>query len=113
MRSRRLLGACTARPPGMADGSQAGHPVVRRTSGQTILVASPYILTGHILTVGLGPVASGGSLGPVQLHHPLGLSVEEPGQAGAVAAGAFDRPHPPAALMISPRQELPVASWNG
>jgi hypothetical protein len=37
----------------MADGSQAGHPVVSRTSGQTILVASPHILTGHILTVGL------------------------------------------------------------
>jgi hypothetical protein len=38
----------------MADGSQARHPLVSRTSGQTILVASPHILTGPILTVGLG-----------------------------------------------------------
>jgi hypothetical protein len=41
----------------MADGSQAGHPVVSRTSGQTTRVASPHILTGHILTVGLGVFA--------------------------------------------------------
>jgi hypothetical protein len=65
----------------MADGSQAGHLLVSRTSGQTTRVASPHILTGHILTVGLGAVAAGGPLGPVQLHHLLGVGVQEPGQA--------------------------------
>jgi hypothetical protein len=47
----------------MADGSQARHPLVSRTSGQTIPVASPHILTGHILTVGLAAAPAGGALG--------------------------------------------------
>jgi hypothetical protein len=59
----------------MADGSQAGHPVVSRTSGQTILVASPHTLTGHILTVGLGAMTASGPLGPVQLHGGVSLLV--------------------------------------
>jgi hypothetical protein len=36
---------------------------------------------GGVQRVGLGAVAAGGSLGPVQLHHPLGLGLQEPGQA--------------------------------
>jgi hypothetical protein len=36
---------------------------------------------GGVQRVGLGAVAAGGSLGPVQLHHLLGLGLQEPGQA--------------------------------
>jgi hypothetical protein len=53
----------------MADGSQARHLVVSRTSGQTILVASPHILTGPILTVGLAAPTPGLAVGAVGLHH--------------------------------------------
>jgi hypothetical protein len=38
--------------------------------------------------VGLGAVAAGGPLGPVQFHHLLGMGSEEAGQSGAVATGA-------------------------
>jgi hypothetical protein len=38
---------------------------------------------------------------PVQLHHHLlALSLQEPGQAGAIAAGALDRPHPPTVVSV-------------
>jgi hypothetical protein len=53
----------------MADGSQARHLVVSRTSGQTILVASPHILTGPILTVGLAAPTADAPVWPVGLHH--------------------------------------------
>jgi hypothetical protein len=62
--------------------------------------------------VGLGTVAAGGPLGPVQLHHLLGVGLQEPGQPGAVAAGALDRPHPPTVLAVGEPQ-LPVAGWGG
>jgi hypothetical protein len=58
-------------------------------------------------------VAAGGPLGPVQLHHLLGVGSQEPGQAGAVAAGALDRPHPLAWLLAGQLQQLLVASWGG
>jgi len=87
--------------------------VVSRTSGQTTQVASPHILTGHILTVGLGAVASGWALGPVQLHHLLAAGAQEAGQAGAVAAGTLDRPQPAAAVAVGQRQELLVAGRGG
>jgi hypothetical protein len=54
-------------------------------------------------------VAAGGPLGPVQLHHLLGVGVQEAGQAGTVAAGAFDRPHPLALMAASRLQQLLVA----
>jgi hypothetical protein len=54
-------------------------------------------------------VAAGGSLGPVQLHHLLSVGGQEPGQAGAVAAGAFDRPDALARLLIGQCQQLAVA----
>src|SRR5512132_235204 len=40
---------------------------------------------GRIQGVGLGAVAAGGPLGPVQRHHLLLVGSQEPGQAGAVA----------------------------
>ena len=67
----------------------------------------------RIQGVGPGAVAAGGPLGSVQLHHPLGLGMEEAGQAGAVATGAFDRPHPPTVVSVGELQQLPVAGRGG
>jgi hypothetical protein len=53
-------------------------------------------------------VAAGGPLGPVQ-PHLLGVAMQEPGQASAVAAGAFHRPDPAAWLPAGQLQQLPVA----
>jgi hypothetical protein len=68
---------------------------------------------GGVQRVGLGPVAAGGPLGPIQLHHPLVMSIQESGQAGAVAAGALDRPHPQATVLVGQLQQLLVASRSG
>jgi hypothetical protein len=68
---------------------------------------------GGVQRVGLGPVAAGGPLGPVQLHHLLGMSLQEPGQASAVAAGAFDRPDAMARLLVGQCQQLAVAGRSG
>jgi hypothetical protein len=68
---------------------------------------------GGIQRVGLGAVASGGPLGPVQLHDLLGVRAQEPGQAGTIAAGALDRPHPPTLLPIGQPQQLLVAGRGG
>jgi hypothetical protein len=68
---------------------------------------------GGIQWVGLGAMASGGPLGPVQLDHPLGVGMKEPGQPGAVAAGALDRPDPLAWLSVGQRQQLLVAGRGG
>jgi hypothetical protein len=58
-------------------------------------------------------MAAGGPLGPVQLHHPLGVGMEEPGQPGAVAAGALDRPHPLTMVLVGQLQQLAVAGRGG
>jgi hypothetical protein len=51
---------------------------------------------------------------PVQLHHHLlALSLQEPGQAGAIAAGALDRPHPPTVVSVGEPQQPPVAGRGG
>jgi hypothetical protein len=54
-------------------------------------------------------MAAGGPLGPVQFQHLLGVSGQGPGQPGAVAAGALDRPHPLTVVLAGQLQELPVA----
>ena len=58
-------------------------------------------------------MAAGGPLGPVQLQHLLGMSLQEPGQASAMATGALDRPHPLALLVASQPQQLPGAGRGG
>jgi hypothetical protein len=58
-------------------------------------------------------VAAGGSRGPVQLHHLLGVGMQEPGQAGAIAAGAFNRPDTLARLLLGQGQQLAVAGRSG
>jgi hypothetical protein len=68
---------------------------------------------GGIQGVGLGAVAAGGPLGPVQLHHLFVVGGQEPGQPGAVATGALDRPDPPTILSVGEPQQLLVAGWGG
>ena len=58
-------------------------------------------------------MAPGGPLGPIQFHHSFLVDVQEPGQAGAVAAGALDRPDPLAGLAGGQLQELLVAVGGG
>jgi hypothetical protein len=68
---------------------------------------------GRIQGIGLGTMAAGGPLGAVQLHHLLGVTMEESGQPGAVAAGALDRPHPPTVVSVGESEQLAVAGWGG
>jgi hypothetical protein len=62
---------------------------------------------GRIQGIGLGTVAASGPLGPVQLHHLLGRRLQEPGQAGAIATGALNRPHSPAVVSVG----QPSSCW--
>ena len=41
------------------------------------------------------------------------MSVEEPGQSGAVAASALDGPHSPTWLPLGQAKQLLVARWGG
>jgi hypothetical protein len=68
---------------------------------------------GRVQGIGLGAVAAGGTLGPVQLHDPLGLTMEEPGQPSAVPAGALDRPHPLTMVLVDQLQQPAVARRGG
>jgi hypothetical protein len=69
--------------------------------------------SGRIQGIGLGAVAASGPLGPVQLHHPLSVAMEEPGQAGAVAAGALDRPDSFTLVAGHQLKQPLVAGWGG
>jgi hypothetical protein len=64
---------------------------------------------GRVQRIRLGAVAAGGPLGPVQLHHLLGVNGQEPGQPSAVAASALDRPHPLPMMLVGELQQLLVA----
>jgi hypothetical protein len=55
----------------------------------------------------------GRSAWAVQPYHLFGVGMQEPGQAGAVATGALNRPHPLAWLPARQLQQLLVASWGG
>jgi hypothetical protein len=59
--------------------------------------------------VGLGAVAAGGTVRAVELDDQLAALGEEPGQAGAIAAGALDRPRPQTGVLVSQRDERGVA----
>jgi hypothetical protein len=54
-------------------------------------------------------VAASGPPGPIQFYDLLGMCLQEPGQAGAIATGALDRPHSSTILSVSEPQQLPVA----
>jgi hypothetical protein len=106
---------------GGLDGRAAGgqpHRQRRAVAGRSGLgeVVAAQGLAGRsdrIQGVGLGAVAAGGPLGPVQLDHLFGVAIQEPGQPGAVATGALNRPHPLAWLLARQLQQLLVASWGG
>jgi len=100
-------------------GAAGGQPhrqrrTVAGRSGLGELVAAQGLAScsGGIQRVRFGAAAAGGPLGPVQLHHLLSLGLKEPGQAGAIAASALDRPHPPTSLSIGQPQQLLVAGWS-
>jgi hypothetical protein len=57
-------------------------------------------------------MAAGGPLGPVQLDHALMVGGQGSGQAGAIAAGALDRPDPSAGLATGQLQQLLIAGWG-
>jgi hypothetical protein len=58
-------------------------------------------------------VAASGPLGPVQLHHLLGVSSQEAGQASTITAGALDRPHPLTVVSVGEPEQLLVAGRGG
>ncbi len=63
--------------------------------------------------VGLAPAAAGRAGRAVQLEdHLLGVA-EVAGQAGAVAAGALDRPRPQAAMLLGQFHQLAIAVGVG
>ena len=73
-------------------------------------------LTGRpdgIERVGFGAVAAGSPLGPVQLHHLLGVGVQEAGQTSTVAASAFDCPDPLTWLVGCHLEQLLVPGRGG
>jgi hypothetical protein len=126
-RPRRVSGAatisaCNCRWASLAawTADRRGQPhrqcgTVTGGAGLGELVAAQR-LTGRpdrVQGVGLGPVAGGGPLGPVQLHHLLGVSVEEAGEASAVAASTLNRPHALAQLAGRHLEQLLVADRGG
>jgi hypothetical protein len=58
-------------------------------------------------------VTSLGALGPVELDDDLLAAFEVPGQAGAVTAGAFDRPGPQGCVLVGELHQLGVAVSGG
>jgi hypothetical protein len=73
------------------------------------------VVTGQGLAAGpdgvqgvtLGAVAAAGPLGPVDLHHPLALVDQEPGQPRPIAARPLQRPDPPAGGLLVGQPEQP------
>jgi hypothetical protein len=101
---------------GLDRGAAGGQPhrqrrLVAGGAGLGELVAAQGLAScsGGVQGVGLGAVAAGCPLGSVQLDHLLRVGCQEPGQAGAIATGALDRPHPPTVVLIGQPQQLLVA----
>jgi hypothetical protein len=63
-----------------------------------------------VQVVALGAVAAGRTGRSVDLDHPLTAFEQERGQPGAVAAGAFDRPYPPAGCVLAGEGEQPLVA---
>jgi hypothetical protein len=111
-RSRLALGVAG----GLDRGAAGGQPHLERCArsggsrlGELVTAQRLAGCSGGIQGVGLGAVAASDPLGPVQLHHLLGVGLQEPGQAGAVAAGALDRPDPPTIPLVGQLQQLLAA----
>ena len=104
-----LDGRAAGRQPHRQRGSWPGRPGLGELVTAQSLAGGP----GRIQRVGLGAVAAGCSLGPVQLNNLLIVGMKEPGQPGAVATGALDRPDPLAWLLGGQGQQLLVAGRRG
>jgi hypothetical protein len=58
----------------------------------------------------LAALAAGASVGPVDLHDVDPMVQQEPGQAGAVAAGAFDPDRARGSVATQPAKQVSVAA---
>jgi hypothetical protein len=100
-------GTATRRPerPDRLDDAVAslgwggGHPSQHRAGGGL-----------GVDRVGPAALVAGAPVWPVDLHHRDVLVQQVAGQAGAVAAGAFDPDGVEAAVAAQPAQQLPVAT---
>ena len=58
-------------------------------------------------------MATLGAFGAVELDHDLLAALQVPGQPGAVAAGALDRPRPQRRVLVGELHQLGVAVGGG
>jgi hypothetical protein len=110
-RVQLALGVAGGLDRGAAGGQphrQRGPPAHGPRLGELVATQGLAGGSGRIQGIGGGAVAAGGPLGPVQLHRLLSVGLQEAGQAGAVAAGALDRPHPPTVVLVGQPQQLLV-----
>jgi hypothetical protein len=109
--------------PGGHDGAAGGvqHPdcfSVAALAGAGEVVAGQGFAAGPdgVQGVALGPVAAAGSLGSVDLDHPLALVGQKPGQPGPIAARPFQGPDPPARGLRVGQLEQPgmagLVAWH-
>jgi hypothetical protein len=100
-----LDGRAAGSQPHRERGSWSGR------SGLGQLITTERLAGGpdRIQRVGLGAVAAGGALWPVQFDHLLGVGGQRPGQPGPIATGALDRPHPRSGVLVGQLKELLVA----
>ena len=84
------------RQPHRQGGSWTGR------SGLGELITAEGLAGGpdRVQRIRLGAMAAGSPRGPIQLHNLFLVGSQEPGQPGAVAAGALDRPHPLAVVLV-------------
>jgi hypothetical protein len=105
------------RDPRRVDGGAAGGQTHGQRHALAVAAGLGQMLPGQRLPgrsdgverVGLGAVAASGPVRPVQLDDPLAPFAQVAGQAGAVAAGALDGPHPQAAVPVGQLDQGGVA----
>jgi hypothetical protein len=108
MAAVRASGGTAARRPQRPDGLHDAVASLGRCGGHTGQDGAGGGL--GVDRVGLAALAAGASVWPVDLHHGDVLVQQVAGQAGAVAAGAFDPDRLQLPVPAQPAQQLPVAS---
>jgi hypothetical protein len=108
MAAVRASGGTAPHRPKRADGLHDAVAALGRCGGRT----GQHRAGGGLGVdrVGLAALAAGASVWPVDLHHGDMLVQQVAGQAGAVAAGAFDPDHVWVPVATQPAKQLPVAS---
>src|SRR5512133_1130549 len=108
MAAVRASGGTAARRPQRPDGLHDAVASLGRCGGHTGQDGAGGGL--GVDRVGLAALAAGASVWPVDLHHGDVLVQQVAGQAGAVAAGAFDPDRVWVPVATQPAKQLPVAS---